>query len=197
MTFPEQDFFLGADAALAAVVDRLTPAQLELAAPAEWTRRFTDPTLAQIVLVHAHDESFVPDVLAGRTLEEVGDRWEPVLEQTDALDTYREAYRAATDAASTDLDPAATVHFSYGDYPLAEAVTHLAMYRGQQAWQIARLVGDDGYHLPEDVVAGFERFIVPNAETWRQWGVFPPAIEPAAGADRETRMLNALGVAVS
>lgn len=196
MTFLQQDFFLGADAALAGVVDALTPEQLEHPAPANWTQRFADPTLAQIVLVHAHDESFVPDVLAGRTLDEIGDRWEPVLEQTDALDTYRAAYRTATDAASTDLDPAATVHFSYGDYPLADAITHLAMYRGQQAWQIAHLLGLD-YHLPDDVIAGFEEFIVPNAETWRQWGVFPPAIEPAADADRETRMLNALGIRVS
>lgn len=196
MTFPEQDFFLAADAALAAVVDRLTPAQLELSAPADWTRRFTDPTLAQIVLVHAHDEAFVPDVLAGRTLDEIGDRWEQVLEQTDVLGTYRSVYRAATDAVSSDLDPQAVVHFSYGDVPLAEALTHLANYRGVQAWQIAHLVGDDD-HLPDDVVAGFEQFIVPNADTWRQWGVFAPAIEPPAGADRETRVLNALGIPVA
>jgi hypothetical protein len=28
---------------------------------------------------------------------------------------------------------------------------------------------------------------------WRQWGVFPPAIEPPAGADEETRLLCAVG----
>jgi hypothetical protein len=191
-TFPEQDLFLTADGALAGVIDQLTPAQLELAAPQDWTRRFTDPSVAQIVLVHAHDESFVPELLAGRELAEIGDRWEGVLEETDAVDAYRRAHAAAVDAASTDLDPDLVVHFSYGDYPLRDALTHLSMYRGFQSWQIAHHVGLDDTMSPE-LVEGLETYVMNQAEVLRQWGVFPPAIEPPAGADAQTRLLCASG----
>jgi hypothetical protein len=190
--FPEQDLFLRADAELYGVVDRLTPEQLALAAPQGWTRRFTDPTLEQIVLVHAHDEAFVPDVIAGRSLDEIGDRWESVLLDPDALVAYRTAQQAAQDAASAELDPRAPVHFSYGDYPLREALTHLAMYRGFQSWQIAHVAGIRHGMSPE-LIEGLNAYVMPHADDWRQWGVFPPAQEPPADADDEVRLLCASG----
>jgi hypothetical protein len=190
--FPEQELFLRADAEVAGVIEQLTPEQLALAAPDEWTQRFEHPTVAQIVLVHAHDEAFVPDVLAGRALDEIGDRWEGVLTDADPVAAYRTAQAAAQQAASGDLDPTATVHFSYGDYPLAEGLTHLSMYRGFQSWQIAHLVGSDHRMSPE-LVEGLERHVMPHADEWRQWGVFPPAQEPPAGADAQTRLLCAAG----
>lgn len=189
---PEQDLFLTADRALAAVIERLSPEQLALPAPVDWTRRFENPTLAQIVLVHAHDEAFIPEVLAGAPLDEIGEKWEPVLAAADPLAAYREAQAAAQAAASGPLDGERTVHFSYGDYPLAEALTHLAMYRGFQSWQIARLAGLDDTMSP-DLVEGLDRHVMPHADEWRQWGVFPPAIEPPAGADAQTRLLCAAG----
>jgi hypothetical protein len=144
------------------------------------------------VLVHAHDEAFVPEVLRGTPLDKIGDRWEPVLASDDPVAAYRTARAAALEAASAPLDGARTVHFSYGDYPLAEALTHLAMYRGFQSWQIAHLAGLDDTMSPE-LVEGLDRHVIPHADEWRQWGVFPPAIEPPAGADAQTRLLCAAG----
>jgi len=190
--FPEQDLFLRADAELFGVLDRITPEQLATAAPADWTQRFPDPTLEQIVLVHAHDEAFVPEVIAGRTLEQIGDAWEGVLHDPDALLAYRTAQQAAQQAASAELDPETVVHFSYGDYPLREAFSHLAMYRGFQSWQIAQLVGFDHRMSPE-LIAGLDQYVMPHADEWRQWGVFPPAQEPPADADDEVRLLCAAG----
>ena len=190
--FPEQDLFLRADAELAGVIEQLTSEQLALAAPAEWTRRFENPTLAQIVLVHAHDEAFVPEVIAGRALDEIGDRWESVLLDPEPIVAYHTAQQAAQSAASADLDPETVVHFSYGDYPLREAFTHLAMYRGFQSWQVAHVAGLD-HHMSPELVAGLAEYVMPHADEWRQWGVFPPAQEPPAGADEEVRLLCAAG----
>jgi hypothetical protein len=190
--FPEQDLFLRADAELFGVLDRLTPDQLTLAAPAGWTQRFTDPTLEQIVLVHAHDEAFIPELIRGSTIEQIGHRWDGLLEDPDALLVYRTAQEAAQAAASADLDPATVVHFSYGDYPLREAFTHLAMYRGFQSWLIAHLVGFD-HHMSPELIAGLNEYVMPHADEWRQWGVFPPAQEPPADASDEVRLLCAAG----
>jgi len=190
--FPEQDLFLRADGAIAGVIERLTPEQLAVPAPDGWTGRFEHPTVGQIVLVHAHDEAFVPDMLAGRTLDELGDRWEGVLAEEDVLEAYRRTRAAAVLAASGELDPDAVVHFSYGDYPLREALTHLAMYRAFQAWLIGHLLGLD-VHLSPELIDELNAYVMPHADEWRQWGVFPPAIEPPADADDEVRLLCSAG----
>ena len=42
-------------------------------------------------------------------------------------------------------------------------------------------------------VAGLNEHVVPYADEWRQFGVCPPAIDPPARADDETRLLCAVG----
>lgn len=191
----ERDLFLDSDAALKSVIDRLSPTDLERPVPPEWSsgHRSAAVTLRDIVARHAYDEAWVPDTIRGRTVDEVGDRWSGDLLGDDAIGSYDALNDAATVAASnSDLDPAATVHFSYGDYPLTEAFLHLSMYRTFQAWLIGRLVGLD-YHLPDTVINETNELVMPSAELWRSYGVFPPAIEPPAGADAETRLLCAAG----
>ncbi|TFD87819.1 hypothetical protein [Cryobacterium serini] len=51
--------FLQADAALRFVIDRLTPAQLALPAPAEWSYK-KDPTLRDILASYAEDPGGKP-----------------------------------------------------------------------------------------------------------------------------------------
>jgi hypothetical protein len=71
-------------------------------------------------------------------------------------------------------------------------LAHLATYRAFQAWQIAKHLGIP-FHLSPELIAGLEEHVVAFADEWRQWGVFPPAIEAPADADDETRLLCAVG----
>ena len=66
------------------------------------------------------------------------------------------------------------------------------MYRGFQAWLIAKHLSIP-FHLSAQTIAGMNEHVVPNAEEWRSFGVFPPAIDPPAGADEETRLLCTVG----
>jgi hypothetical protein len=187
----QRDLFLMSDAALRDVIDMLDLDQLATKVPADWSRT-ANPTLRDIIAAHAYDEAWVPDVLAGKTAEEVGDRWSGDLLGDDPIGNYDEFNDLATEAALVDRDPKQVVHFSYGDWPLAEAFVHLAVYRGFQAWSIAKLVGLD-FSLPDDVVDGFNEEVVPHIEEWRAMGVFPPEITPPAGADAETILLCRVG----
>jgi hypothetical protein len=187
----QRDLFLMSDAALRDVIDMLDLDQLTTKVPADWSRK-TDPTLRDIVAAHAYDEAWVPEVLAGKTVEEVGDRWSGELLGDDPIGTYDEFNDLATEAALADRDPAQVVHFSYGDWPLADGFVHLAVYRAFQAWSIANLVGLD-FALPDDVVDGFNEEVVPHIAEWRSMGVFPPEITPPAGADAETVLLCKVG----
>ena len=187
-----RELFLQSDAALRSVVDRLTPADLDRAAPQEWARK-PDPTLRDILRGHARDEAWVPDLLAGRTIDEVGTRWGGELLGDDPIAAYDGFQDAATEAMSDPgLDQTMTLHFSYGDYEFSEGVLHLVSYRAFQAWLIAKFVGLD-FSLPPELVAGLDELLLPTVDGLRAVGAFPPAIEPPAGAGAETRLLCAVG----
>lgn len=187
----QRDLFLMADAALRDVIDRITPEQLELPVPAEWTRT-PEPTLLDVVADHVYDEAWVPDVLAGRTIDEVGDSFGGDLLGGDPLASYDRVNDAATVAANRVLDPDDVVHLSYGDFPVAVYFEHVATYRAFQAWSIAKHLGID-YSLPPALVDALWETVVPQAEAWRAMGVFGPEVPVPAGADRETQLLCVVG----
>lgn len=185
-------FFLVADATLRGVIDRLTSDDLARPAPSEWTSQTDDPTLRDIVAAQAYDEAWVPDVIAGKSIAD-GDPWRGRdLLGDDPVAAYDALNDTATAAVEAGVDPDAVFRFQYGDYPAREGFAHLAIYRGFQAWLIAKLVGRP-IRLPEEFLDGFDEHVLPEVEMWRGFGVFPPAIEPPEGADRETRILCTTG----
>ena len=70
-----QEVFILADQALKAVVDQIRDDQWELVVPDDMTRT-PGSTLRETINYHAYDDAWVPDVLAGRTIEEVGDKYD-------------------------------------------------------------------------------------------------------------------------
>ena len=191
----QKELFLQSDAALRSVIDRIEPAQLSLAVPAGWSRA-ENPTLRDIVAYHAFDEAWVPDVLAGRTIDEVGDKHAGDLlgagGDDDPVAACDRINDLATAAALEDDDSEATAHLSYGDFTVGEALEHMSIYRAFQAWSIAKFIGLD-YSLPPGLVEGLWERVMPNVETWRSMGVFGPEIEVPADADRETQLLGKTG----
>lgn len=183
--------FLQADAALRFVIDQITPAQLELPAPAEWSRT-ANPTVRDILAAHAEDEAWLPAVLQGRTIDEVGDTYKNDLLGDDPIGNYDRINEATTTAVTADLDPDKVVHLSYGDYPLSEALQHCALYRAFQAWSIAHHLGLD-YSLPDALVENLWEQIAPDIEMWRGFGVFPPEVPVPADANREVALLGKAG----
>jgi hypothetical protein len=187
----QKELFLQSDAALRSVIDRIEPGQLALMAPAGWSRA-ENPTLRDILAYHAFDEAWVPDVLAGRTIAEVGDRYAGDLLGNDPIAAYDRFNELATAAVLASDDPDATAHLSYGDFTMGEALEHMSIYRAFQAWSIAKFIGLE-YSLPPELVEGLWEMVMPNVEAWRSMGVFGPEIEVASDADRETLLLGKTG----
>jgi hypothetical protein len=187
----EKELFLQSDAALRSVIDRISPEQLEIAAPADWSRK-ENPILRDILASHTYDEAWVPDVLAGRTIEEVGDSHAGDLLGDDPIAAYDRVNDLATAAVSATTDLDAVAHLSYGDFPVREYLVHTAIYRAFQAWSIAKLLGF-GYSLPDELVEGLWEHVGPQVDTFREMGVFPPEIAVPADADSETRLLGRVG----
>ena len=185
------ELFLASDAALRSVIDRIDPADLSRPAPQEWTTT-PDPTFRDILAAHAYDEAWIPGVLEGRSIADGDELRGADLLGEDPIGSYGSLQDAATAAVRRGVAPDAVFRFQYGDYPAAEGFAHLATYRAFQAWLIAKHL-DMPFHLSPELIAGLEENVVPHADEWRQWGVFPPAIEPPADADDETRLLCAVG----
>jgi len=187
----QRELFLMSDAALRDVIDRIRPEQLELPVPAEWSQT-PEPTLLDVVAAHAYDEAWVPDVLAGRTIDEVGDKYGGDLLGGDPLESYDRLNDAATVAVNRPIDPDDVVHLSYGDFPVTTYLEHISTYRAFQAWSIAKHIGLD-YSLPPELVDALYEIVVPQIDDWRAMGVFGPAVDVPEDADRETRLLGMTG----
>ena len=183
--------FLASDAALRSVIDRITPDDLDKPVPAEWSQT-PDPTIRDILRAHSYDEAWVPGVLAGASIADGDDLRDRNLLGDDPIAAYDALNDTATAAVREGVAPGAIFRFQYGDYPAEEGLVHLALYRAFQAWLIAKHLSIP-FHLSPEIIAGMNEHVVPNAEEWRAFGVFPPAIDPRVDADDETRLLCAVG----
>ncbi|MDH6238140.1 hypothetical protein [Cryobacterium sp. CG_9.6] len=187
----QSDLFLQADAALRSVIDRLTSEHLALATPADWSRT-PNPTLRDVLATHARDEAWVPDVLAGRTIEDAGTEYDGDLLGDDPITSYDRLNDVATAAVTAVVNPEATVHLSYGDFAIHEYLQHAAFYRAFQAWSIAHLARID-FSLGAPLVDMLWDQIVPVVREWRAMGVFPPAVAMPSHANREIELLALTG----
>lgn len=186
-----KELFLMSDSAFRDVVDALAPEQLELPVPASWSSTGVGD-LRGILAHHARDEAWVPDVLAGRTIAEVGTAYDGDLLGADPIASYDRLNDLATAAvnATTDLD--AIVHLSYGDYPVTIYFEHSSFYRAFQAVAIGRLVGGEVTLSPALVDALWDS-VTPQVEQLRQWHVFGPEVAVPEGSDKQTRLLGITG----
>jgi hypothetical protein len=191
----EPDVFVLAEEALAQVVDQIDETQWDLVMPENFATRAHPelPTLRQIVNYHAYDDAWVPDMLAGRTMDEAGpSQFDGDLLGDDPKVSFRCILNSACAAAGavSDLDQA--VHLSYGDYSIREYFWQINMFRGLRAHDIARVIGVSA-ELPGALVQGIWDEISPHAEEWRTIGVFPAAVPVSESAPLMDRLLGLTG----
>jgi hypothetical protein len=188
---PEQRLFLASDAALREVIDQLKPADLDHAAPEEWTSDKSS-TLRGVLAAHTRDEAWVPDVIAGKTMDEVGDAWKGDLLGDDPIGNYDHYNDLATVAASRPIEDDQVAHLSYGDFPVGTFFEHTSYYRGFQAPLIAKLVGIP-FSMSDDLVDMLWSAVEPQIDQLRAIHVFGPPVQAPDGANRETLLLSMTG----
>ncbi|HEU0164841.1 MAG TPA: hypothetical protein VFQ54_07325, partial [Thermomicrobiales bacterium] len=142
---------------------------------------------------HAYDDAWIPDMLAGKTMKEVGeDAYTGDLLGDDPLGNFaRYADRAVVSIEQiTDLDQ--IVHCSFGDYSTRDYLYQVANFRGMRAHDVAKVIGVST-ELPPDLVSGLYDMILPFAEEWRTIGVFGPKVEVAEDAPLQDKLLGLTG----
>ena len=187
----ERDVFILSEQALADVISQVRPEQWDLRTPGWFaTGGQGDASLREIVCYHAYDSAWVPDVLAGRTIAEVGDVHEHVKTAADC--DYRVHSEAAVAAARALDDEDRVVHLSYGDFPAREYFRHVTSFRGFRVFDIARWIGAST-EMPPDLVQGMWDELEPHMEAYRAMGVYGPAVAVPDGAPLQDRLLALSG----
>lgn len=187
------DVFVLSERALADVIDRISDDQWSELTPG-WFQPAgrAQVSLREVVNYHAQDSAWVPDILAGRSIAEVGDAHGGDLLGDQPKAAYRRVSEAAQAAAANLDDPARTVHLSYGDFPAAEYLKHVTSFRGFRAYDIARWIGADTT-LPAELVQGMWDELAPDVEAWRAMGVYGPEVPVPADAPLQERLLGLVG----
>ncbi len=196
MKHSEQEIFIMADEALSGLVEQINGDQWGMKLP-EWFKIGGNQdratlTLRDIVNYHAYDDAWVPDVLAGKTKEEVGTRYDGDLLGSDPMASWKAIVAAAVAAVRAFDDPERVVHLSYGDFPAREYLKHITSFRGLRAFDFARLLGRST-DLDGDLIQGMYDEFAPEAEAWRQMGVFGPEVKVPASAPIKDRLLGLVG----
>jgi uncharacterized protein (TIGR03086 family) len=190
----EPDVFVLADHALKNVIDQIRDDQWAMEMPPEFARRGQGTvTLREIVAYHAYDDAWVPDMLAGKTMEEAGkSKFDGDLLGSDPKAAFGAIVEAACAAARELDDLERTVHCSFGDYTAREYFWQINGFRGLRAHDIARVIGVNS-DLPADLVQGLWDELSPHAEEWRAIGVFPPAVAVPDDAGLQAKLLGLTG----
>jgi hypothetical protein len=171
----EAELFVMAEEMLLEVLGRIRPAHRNIIVPPMFDMPGADRPrpIRELVAHYARDDAWVPDMLAGRTMAEVGpDKFDGDLLGTDAQAALTRIVEAACAAARTVAEPEATVHCSFGDIPTREYFLQLDIARSFLAHDIAMALGSRACPLPEELARPMYELTAPEAERWRSYGVF-------------------------
>lgn len=181
-------FYARALDATRAFVAGIKPDQLDAQTPcAEWN-------VKQLMQHVIRGTIFIEDMFEGKTVDEVGDKYEGDLVGTDPSG----AYNSAADAAKKAIDkPGAmeqTVHLSRGDMTGAAYVTSMFTDVLVHAWDVAKATGQDTVLDPELVAASYA-IMLPRQGTLPE-AAFGTEQDIPDSADTQTKLLGLLGRSV-
>lgn len=191
----ESDVFVLADRTLNDVIQQIRDDQWTMTMPASFAMRQTDhaSTLREIVNYHAYDDAWVPDMLAGKTMDQAGrGKFDGDLLGADPRTAFAAIVDLACAAATQLADLDRIVHCSYGNFPAREYLWHITSFRGLRAHDLALVIGVQP-RLPEELVRALWDQISPRAEEWRAIGVFPEAVPVPESAPLLDRLLGITG----
>jgi uncharacterized protein (TIGR03086 family) len=173
----------------AALVAGVGPEQWHDGTPcSEWDVR----TLVHHLL---YEQRWVPPLLEGQTVEQVGDQFEGDLMGEDASSWPGLLASSIDEAHALIAKPGSlrrTVHLSFGATPADEYVRQLTADLAVHGWDLARATGQDDTIDPE-VVALLLSWVEANLELLAGSGMFGSPIEADPGQPDQVRLLRMLG----
>jgi uncharacterized protein (TIGR03086 family) len=139
-----------------------------------------------------NENLWMPPLLEGKTIAEVGDRFDGDVLGDDPHQAWKQASEEAVAASAQSGALERTVHLSFGDFPGREYVSQVLTDHVIHAWDLARGIGAKDRLEPELVDFAYG-YLEPQAEAWRAGGAFGERVEVPSHADRQTKLLAIAG----
>jgi uncharacterized protein (TIGR03086 family) len=163
-------------------------------APDQWNAPTpcTDWDVRTLVNHLVYEAKWAPDLFAGKTIEEVGDRYEGDQLGDDPVAAWRESNASARAAIAEPGALERIVHLSFADLPGGEYLNQLTLDLAVHGWDLARAIGADETIEPV-LVDAILPYIEANAELISGSGVFGERVPVGPDADDQTKLLGLLG----
>jgi len=152
----------------------------------------TEWTVRDLVNHVVSEDKWVVPLLAGQSLEEVGDRFDGDLLGDDPQGSWKQTRSDALDATSDDDVARRTVSLSRGPTSADVYLQEVAADNVIHGWDLAKGSGGDAAIDPELAEFAYE-FYKPQAELWRRFGAFGAEVRVPMDADRQTKLLGMVG----
>ncbi len=145
-------------------------------------------------LVHhlVSEIAWIPPLLAGKTIADVGDSLDGDLLGGDPKGAWQRSAEAAQAAMGEDGALDRTVHISRGDVPGGEYAFEVLADLTIHGWDLARAIGAPEAIDPELLDAVYP-YYEPLVDLLKPTGAFGPVVEAPPDADRQTTLLAMLG----
>jgi uncharacterized protein (TIGR03086 family) len=164
---------------------RVEPEWLKHATPcSEWDLR-------ALVNHMVYEMAWVPDLLAGKTVAEVGGKYDGDLLGKNVLAAWRKVLANAVRAVE-DVDPEATVHLSYGNFPAEYYIRESGADMLIHGWDVGQALQCSLIFERAASQAVFE-FVKPRAAELRASGLFGKQIPALAGDSTQAKLLALFG----
>jgi uncharacterized protein (TIGR03086 family) len=138
------------------------------------------------------EQLWVPWLLAGATLDEVGDRFDGDVVGADPHHAWAEASTQARQAWDKPDATTGEVHVTGGVIPTEDYGWQMSLDLAVHAWDLARGIGAS-QRLDPDLVAALHTVFAPQVKSWQGLGIFDPPRPVDDRADAQTRLLALLG----
>jgi uncharacterized protein (TIGR03086 family) len=152
----------------------------------------TDWDVRTLVNHLVYEQLWVPPLLDGATVAEVGDRFDGDQLGDDPVAAWQAAAAGARQALTAPGAIDRTVHLSYGDIPASRYCIELVSDLTVHAWDLARGIRADDRLDPEAVAMTYE-WATEHADELAKSGLFDPPVLVPDGADTQTALIALSG----
>ncbi len=161
--------------------------------PDQWHKSTPDTewNLRTLLNHMVYELVWVPDLLIGKTVAEVGDKYEGDVLGKNPLESWRKAMHSAI-ASAYRVDPQSEVHLSYGDVSAEHYIYENGGDIFIHGWDVAKAIGADDTLEPKLAEILYDK-VLPRADEFAASGLFGTPIEVPDDADIATKLLALFG----
>lgn len=152
----------------------------------------TDWDVTDLVQHLVYEQLWVPRLLRGETIEQIGDAFEGDVLGPDPKTAWAQASVAARAALEEPGAMDRTVHLSFGEVPASVYVWQMTVDLVVHAWDLARSIRGDE-EMPNDIVLAVLDETKKTVDAFAGSGLFAPPIAVPGCTDDLTELLALTG----